>query len=90
MDWIFVRDGGLCGICLEPVDRDLPALHPQAATLDHAVPLSKGGLHIPENVQLAHRACNSLKSNATAGWRRVVLPAHLTAMAVLPSFVGSP
>lgn len=48
------RDGGLCGICGQsvPVEQQ---------SLDHIIPLSKGGTHEPNNVQLAHRACNSRK-----------------------------
>jgi 5-methylcytosine-specific restriction endonuclease McrA len=34
-----------------------------AATLDHIVPLAKGGLHVMENVACAHHACNSDKSD---------------------------
>ena len=32
-------------------------------SIDHIIPLSKGGEHSWENVQLAHRVCNSKKSN---------------------------
>ncbi|MEO3856223.1 HNH endonuclease signature motif containing protein [Acrocarpospora sp. B8E8] len=42
-----------------------------APTLDHVIPLAKGGLHEPGNLQLAHFICNSTKrdlvtANATA------------------------
>jgi len=33
------------------------------ATIDHIIPLSKGGLHMMSNCQLAHRRCNSYKGN---------------------------
>lgn len=59
------RDGGICRICGEPVDpndfhragkwfvfgRNFP-------TIDHIIPLSKGGTHTFDNVQLAHMWCN--------------------------------
>lgn len=48
------RDGGLCGICGSPV-----ALADQS--MDHIIPLARGGTHEPANVQLAHRRCNSSK-----------------------------
>ena len=32
-------------------------------SIDHIVPLSKGGSHTWDNVQLAHKQCNSIKSN---------------------------
>jgi hypothetical protein len=61
-DWeIFERDGWLCQICLQPIDRTAKTLRPMAATLDHIIPLSRGGTHTRGNVQTAHRRCNSLK-----------------------------
>lgn len=58
---IILRDGGMCQLCGQPVD--LTARVPQywAATMDHAIPLAKGGTHEPANVQLAHFICNSRK-----------------------------
>lgn len=46
------RDGWICGICGKPVTR-------ATWSLDHVVPLSKGGAHTYANVVLAHRSCNS-------------------------------
>jgi 5-methylcytosine-specific restriction endonuclease McrA len=37
--------------------------HPASASLDHRIPLSKGGSHTAENTQLAHLACNVRKSD---------------------------
>ncbi len=51
---IYIRDNGLCGICGLHV-----SLHD--VTLDHIIPLSKGGEHSKLNVQIAHRSCNSAK-----------------------------
>lgn len=63
------RDCGICQLCGEPVDitdgwydanggfhigRDYP-------TVDHIIPLSKGGDNTWDNVQLAHHRCNSGK-----------------------------
>ena len=45
------RDGWCCGICGKRVTR-------ATWSLDHIVPLSKGGGHTYENVVLAHLACN--------------------------------
>lgn len=55
-DAIYARDGGICQLCGTPVQRT-------AATLDHIVPLSRGGTHEPANVQIAHGPCNSRKGN---------------------------
>lgn len=62
-DWeIFERDGWRCMICMLPIRREVDRLHLQAATIDHIVPLSRGGSHTRDNVQCAHRICNSLKN----------------------------
>lgn len=61
---IFERDGWKCGLCSQPVDRDLAHPDPMSASLDHIVPLAKGGSHTRSNVQCAHLICNSRKSDA--------------------------
>lgn len=58
---IYERDNWVCQICGEPVDKYLRWPHPLSASLDHIVPLSKGGQHVESNVQLAHYRCNTLK-----------------------------
>lgn len=63
---VFERDGWLCQICGEEIDRDLVYPNPGAATVDHRIPISLGGRHIYENVQCAHLGCNSRKSNKLA------------------------
>ena len=54
----------ICGICGKPVDKTLKSPHPMSATVDHIIPLDKGG-HPSDlsNLQLAHRSCNRQKSN---------------------------
>lgn len=46
------RDGWCCGICGKRVTR-------ATWSLDHIVPLSRGGSHTYANIVLAHRSCNS-------------------------------
>jgi 5-methylcytosine-specific restriction endonuclease McrA len=58
---IFERDGWICQLCLEPVDPELPRSNRMGATIDHIIPLSRGGLDGPDHVQLAHRSCNASK-----------------------------
>jgi len=69
LDELIKRDGGICQICGEEVDLDdgwfdtdrhfhIGRLYP---TIDHIVPLAKGGTTTWDNVQLAHLACNSAK-----------------------------
>lgn len=63
---IYERDIWLCGLCSTPVDPDVSWPDPQSASLDHISPLSKGGTHTYENVQLAHLSCNVSKGNRVA------------------------
>lgn len=51
---VFERDQGVCGICGESAD-------PESWHLDHIIPLSKGGHHTYENVQVSHPSCNLRK-----------------------------
>lgn len=56
--------GGICQICGLPVDWNdcdnghIKRMYP---TVDHIIPLSKGGHHTWGNVQLAHMKCNAGK-----------------------------
>ena len=54
----------VCGICGKPVDFSLKYPHPLSPTIDHIIPLAKGG-HPSDisNLQLAHRCCNRQKSD---------------------------
>lgn len=60
---IFERDGWICKICNEPVDRNAHHNDSKYPSVDHIIPITKGGTHEPANVQCAHRGCNSSKSN---------------------------
>lgn len=50
-----------CGICGLPVDKFLKYPNKLSASLDHIIPLAKGGKHVRKNVQLAHLLCNMKK-----------------------------
>lgn len=63
------RDGWQCHICQVPVDQKIPWPDPKSSSLDHVVALSKGGLHDPSNVRLAHLGCNSSKGDRD--WERI-------------------
>lgn len=54
----------ICGICGKPVDFSYKNPHPLAPTVDHIIPVAKGG-HPSDisNLQLAHRCCNRAKSD---------------------------
>jgi 5-methylcytosine-specific restriction endonuclease McrA len=60
------RDNLTCQLCGEPVSLTAQAPHPLSPSLDHIVPLSRGGSHSYDNVQLAHFLCNSRKGDGSA------------------------
>jgi 5-methylcytosine-specific restriction endonuclease McrA len=53
---VYAHHKGLCGICHQPVSID-------TFTIDHIVPVSRGGPHLFENLQPAHLACNVKKGD---------------------------
>jgi 5-methylcytosine-specific restriction endonuclease McrA len=63
---VFERDGWKCGVCGEMVDKSIAWPDPFSASLDHIIPMSKGGGHVFDNVQCAHLRCNILKSDKLA------------------------
>lgn len=63
---IFERDEWTCGICREPVARDLKFPDPMSVSLDHIVALANGGEHSRANTQCAHLTCNVRKGARVA------------------------
>lgn len=64
---IYERDGWICQLCTEPVDPSLGPTDLWGATLDH-IECQAWALipdHSPENLRLAHRWCNSVRSDET-------------------------
>ena len=64
------RDGNICYLCGGKVDASDYKMVDGAfvagdlfPSIDHVIPLSKGGTHTWGNVKLAHHLCNSVKSN---------------------------
>ena len=67
------RDGNICQICGLMVDwsdkmkaKGTVICGPMYPSIDHIYPVSKGGMHAWNNVQLAHRKCNTYKSDSIA------------------------
>ncbi|NOV98223.1 5-methylcytosine-specific restriction endonuclease McrA [Isoptericola halotolerans] len=58
---IFERDGWVCGICDEPVDRGIAWPDPMSPSLDRVVPIARGGSHTRANTQCSHLTCNTAK-----------------------------
>lgn len=59
---LYERDGGVCQICGLACIYSGNGLSDLYPSIDHIIPMSKGGGHTWTNVQLAHRICNSVKS----------------------------
>lgn len=57
------RNGLTCALCGLPCFYYGSPQAPLYPTMDHIIPISKGGGHTWENVQVAHRVCNLNKSN---------------------------
>lgn len=62
-DDIAERDSWKCGICGDYIDRNIDYPDPMSRSLDHIVPMARGGGHVPDNLQIAHWLCNSVKSD---------------------------
>jgi 5-methylcytosine-specific restriction endonuclease McrA len=60
-DVLIQRDGNVCHICLDVIDLSLPRNSRFGATIDHVMPVSKGGADTLENMKLAHWICNIKK-----------------------------
>jgi len=63
-NYIFERDNWTCQICGRKINRRLKWPNPLSKSIDHIVPLSRGGNDSPVNVQATHLRCN-LGKNAT-------------------------
>ncbi|OZE35616.1 MULTISPECIES: HNH endonuclease [unclassified Rhodococcus (in: high G+C Gram-positive bacteria)] len=60
---VYERDQWTCGICAEPIDPDCAYPSMDSASLDHIIPISRGGPHRYTNVQAAHLGCNIAKAD---------------------------
>lgn len=90
LEKLIQRDEGICKICGRQVDTEDYYYTDEGyfiagdnyPSIDHIIPLAKGGTHTWNNVQLAHRHCNSIKSDKIMeqeeeqlnGFRILILP----------------
>ena len=72
VEGLYRRDSGICYLCGGKCNYEDYTVRDGAfvvgdwyPSIDHVIPLSKGGLHSWDNVMLAHHRCNSEKSNNT-------------------------
>lgn len=64
---VFEADGYRCHLCGKKTDPTKSVPHLRAPTIDHVVPLSKGGLHERANCRTACFSCNSAKQDRGGG-----------------------
>lgn len=55
---VFKRDGGVCMICNKKVDKSLRWPNAMSFSINHVVPISKGGADTFGNVETSHLVCN--------------------------------
>jgi hypothetical protein len=70
--YIFERDGWICGICGRKINKQLKWPKPYSKSIDHIVPLCKGGIDAPINLQAAHLRCNTSKNAGSGGQLRLI------------------
>lgn len=63
-EYVCRRDKWICQLCNTPVEQGLNRRDPYGASLDHILPIVRGGPHIYANVQLAHLRCNMKKNDS--------------------------
>ena len=65
LERLYSKDRGICYLCGKPCDwKDMDSegnAHNNYPSIDHVIPLSKGGTHTWDNIKLAHRGCNTAK-----------------------------
>lgn len=61
---LYMRDSGICQLCGKHINFDCDSNSNNYPSIDHIKPIAKGGLHSWDNVQLACRQCNSIKSDS--------------------------
>lgn len=54
-----------CCLCGSPIDDTLKSPDPMSITLEHITPIARGGRHDIDNIDFAHRACNTKKGAKT-------------------------
>lgn len=79
LDKLIKRDNNICYLCSKQCDSEDYYINNNGIhiagnnypSIDHIIPLNKGGTHTWSNIKLAHRLCNSIKKDK----RLVVLKA---------------
>ena len=70
--YICERDSWKCQICGKKVDKLKKFPEPLSPSMDHIMPISLGGSHSKDNIQLVHLRCNLCKSASTGYQMRLI------------------
>lgn len=71
-NYIFERDNWMCQLCGRKINKRFKWPNPLSKSIDHIIPLSKGGADAPINVQAAHLRCNMSKNAGNGGQLRLI------------------
>lgn len=74
LEKLIIRDHGVCCLCGLPIEWDdyqiingKKYVRGKYPSIDHMIPISRGGMHSWDNVQLAHFSCNASKGVSEVG-----------------------
>lgn len=70
---VATRDKWRCQLCGKRVSQTLQYPHPMSPSLDHVIPIARGGEHSYANTQLAHLTCNIRKRDKTTQPQQLAL-----------------
>lgn len=66
-DYVMARDKWTCHLCKEKIPKNAAWPDRLFGTLDHVMPLNKGGKHSYANIKAAHLTCNCSKNDKIIG-----------------------
>lgn len=58
---ILIKTAEFCALCGRPIDKTLKAPDPFSVSIDHIIPVAKGGKSTMDNLQATHLICNKQK-----------------------------
>lgn len=62
-DWLRSQ-GNPCHICGQAIDYSLPSTNPMSFSVDHVIPIARGGEEFSKgNIKAAHKICNMKKNS---------------------------
>lgn len=82
LDKLIKRDNNICYLCNKQCDSEDYYINNNGIhiagnnypSIDHIIPLNKGGTHTWSNIKLSHRLCNSIKSDKRLEAQRLWAP----------------